>query len=316
MMLLQKNHPPEKKDHSQNQKQWAADSSVIAAVGLTGFKVVVGLTTGSLGILAEAAHSALDFIAAAMTAIAVRLSGKPADGEHPYGHGKIENLSALFETLLLLATCFWIISSAIQRIFSGKIEIEVNAWSFLVMLTSILVDLSRSRMLSRAAKRYNSQALEADALHFSTDIWSSLVVILGLVCVKISEWVPHLESLHLADSFAAIGVALIVIFLCVRLGMRTINALLDTAPAGLERKVITLVETIPGVMNCHQVRIRSSGPQLFIDLHILVDGRQSLVEAHQLTEMIEKAIQKIAPNADVTVHPEPDEFNTGSQADL
>lgn len=292
--------------HSQNHKQGAANNSVIAAFGLTAFKIIVGLMTGSLGILAEAAHSALDFVAAGMTAIAVRLAGKPADGEHPYGHGKVENLSALFETLLLLITCVWIIWSAAERILSGKIDIEVNVWSFLVMFTSIIVDISRSRMLSRAAKKYNSQALEADALHFSTDVWSSTVVILGLACVKLHDFFPSYKFLHLADSLAAIGVAIIVILLCGKLGMRTINALLDTAPEGLEKKVIALVETMPGVINCHQVRIRSSGPQIFIDLHILVDGNQTLREAHKLTEEIEAAIQQISPHSDVTVHPEPD----------
>jgi len=305
-MLFKKQVKTTMLENSQKHKQWAANSSVLAAVGLTAFKIVTGFITGSLGIIAEAAHSALDFVAAAMTAIAVRLSGKPADDEHPYGHGKIENLSALFETLLLLVTCFWIITAAFQRIHSGKIDIEVNIWSFIVMFTSIIVDISRSRMLYKAAKKYNSQALEADALHFSTDIWSSLVVILGLFCVKLSEWFPELKFLHLADSFSAIGVGMIVIFLCMKLGMRTISALLDTAPAGLEQKVIAVVEVIPGVVDCHHVRIRSSGPHLFIDFHVLVDGNQSLRDAHKLTEDIERAVQKVAPNSDVTVHPEPD----------
>lgn len=292
--------------HDQKKKQWAATSSVIAALGLTSFKIVVGSMTGSLGILAEAAHSALDFVAAAMTAVAVHISGKPADSEHPYGHGKAENLSALFETLLLLITCAWIISSALERIASGKIGIEVNSWSFIVIFTSIIVDISRSRMLSNAAKKYNSQALEADALHFSTDIWSSLVVLAGLICVKIGESFKGLGFLDYADSIAAIGVGIIVVFLCIRLGMQTINALLDTAPKGLEKNVISAVQALPGVVNCHHVRIRSSGPQLFIDLHVLVNGDQSLRAAHKLTEEIEEAVRKLASNADVTVHPEPD----------
>jgi len=148
---------------------------------------VIGILTGSLGILAEAAHSGFDLMAAIMTAAAVRFSDKPADEDHLYGHGKIENLSALLETLLLLLTCVWIMISAVGRLRSGKIDIEVSLWSFVVMLTSIGVDLSRSRMLYRAAKQFHSQALEADALHFSTDIWSSVVVILGLVSVKVGK---------------------------------------------------------------------------------------------------------------------------------
>jgi cation diffusion facilitator family transporter len=163
-----------------HEKRSVAISSVIAAVGLTGFKLIVGFATGSLGILAEAAHSGLDLMAAVMTFLAVRISGKPADPNHLYGHGKVENLSALFETLLLLVTCIWIIYEARHRLLFHTIDLEVNYWSFTVMITSIVVDISRSRMLYRAARKYNSQALEADALHFSTDIWSSGVVILGL----------------------------------------------------------------------------------------------------------------------------------------
>ena len=291
--------------HGAHEKMWAAVSSVIAAVGLTGFKIIVGLTTGSLGILAEAAHSGLDLMAAVMTFLAVRISGKPADRNHLYGHGKAENLSALFETLLLLVTCFWIIYEATHRLLFHAVVLKITFWSFAVMITSIVVDVSRSRVLYRAARKYNSQALEADALHFSTDIWSSGVVILGLVCVKISEWVPGLAFLHPADSAAAIVVGLIVVYISVRLGIRTIQALLDVAPSGIERKIISAVKVLPGVTDCHNVRVRYSGPQLFVDIHVLVDGDQTLKEAHNLTEEIERTIQKLIPNADVTVHPEP-----------
>ncbi len=280
-------------------------SSVIAAVGLTGFKIIVGFTTGSLGILAEAAHSGLDLIAAMMTFLAVRISGKPADRNHLYGHGKVENLSALFETLLLLLTCAWIIYEAIHRLSFHTIDLKVNLWSFTVMTTSIVVDVSRSRILYRTARKYNSQALEADALHFSTDIWSSAVVILGLFCVKLSEWAPNLAFLRQADSVAAMMVGLIVVYVSIQLGIRTIQALLDVAPSGLEKKIKSAVEVLPGVTDCHSVRLRYSGPQLFVDIHVLVEGNQTLKDAHNLTEEIERVIQKLVPNADVTVHPEP-----------
>jgi cation diffusion facilitator family transporter len=291
--------------HGAHEKKWAAMSSVIAAVGLTGFKIIVGLTTGSLGILAEAAHSGLDLMAALMTFLAVRISDKPADRNHLYGHGKAENLSALFETLLLLVTCFWILYEATHRLFFHPVDLKVTFWSFAVMITSIVVDVSRSRVLYRAAKKYNSQALEADALHFSTDIWSSGVVILGLICVKISRWVPGLAFLHQADSIAAILVGLIVVYISISLGIRTVQALLDVAPSGLEKKIISAVEVLPGVTDCHKVRVRYSGPQPFVDIHVLVDGNQTLKDAHNLTEEIEGIIRKLIPNADVTVHPEP-----------
>lgn len=287
------------------EKRGAAGSSVLAAVGLTSFKIVVGLTTGSLGILAEAAHSALDLIAALMTWMAVRISGKPADRDHPYGHGKVENLSALGETVLLLITCVWIIYGAVDRLIEHKIEIEVTVWSFAVMITSVVVDISRSRMLYRAARKFNSQALEADALHFSTDIWSSAVVILGLISVKLSEWVAGWGGLRYADAVAAIIVAVIVVQVSIKLGLRTTAALLDTAPAGLEETITAAVRSLPGVNDCHNVRLRYSGPKLFVDIHILVDGNQTLRAAHDLTEEIERAIQKVVPDADVTVHPEP-----------
>jgi cation diffusion facilitator family transporter len=165
------------------------------------------------------------------------------------------------------------------------------------MLTSIAVDISRSRMLARMAKKYNSQALEADALHFRTDVWSSAVVIVGLLSVKTGLW--------WGDAVAALGVSALVVWVSVQLGRRTVDALLDTAPAGMEERIAAAVSAVDGVRNCHQVRVRYSGPVMFIDLHVLVDGGQTLAEAHSLTETIEGVIQQIAPQADVTVHPEP-----------
>jgi cation diffusion facilitator family transporter len=155
---------------------------------ITGFKLIIGLLTGSLGILSEALHSALDMVAAVITYFSVRMSDKPADREHNYGHGKIENLSALIETLLLLITCIWIIYEAIHRLTSGQTVIEVTVWSYVVVISSIVIDFTRSRALLRVAKKHNSAALEADALHFSTDIWSSTVVLFGLIAYQLLGW--------------------------------------------------------------------------------------------------------------------------------
>ena len=281
----------------QQEKRGAALTSLAAAVGLTAFKFVVGALTGSLGILAEAAHSGLDLVAALMTFLAVRISGRPPDRTHLYGHGKVENLSALFETVLLLATCVWIVREAVHRLTSHTGTIEVTVWSFAVMVVSIVVAASRSRVLARTAKKYHSQALEADALHFQPDIWSSAVVILGLISAKL--------GFAAGDAVAALGVSAVVVWVSIQLGRRTIDALLDTAPAGMEQQIAALVESVPGVRNCHNIRIRESGPSLFIDLHVLVDGAQTLAQAHDLTETIESAIREISPRADVTVHPEP-----------
>ena len=298
--LVTPNHPGEV-----HEKQSVALSSLLAAVALTTLKIIVGVTTGSLGILAEAAHSGLDLVAAALTFVAVRISGRPADRGHLYGHGKVENLSALAETLLLLGTCAWIIREALHRLTTRQVEIDVTFWSFAVMATSIVVDISRSRVLARTAKKYNSQALEADALHFETDVWSSSVVILGLVCVKLGDRIPSLTWLRQADAVAALCVSALVIWVSWQLGRRTIDALLDSAPAGMEERILAAVSGVPGVQDCHNIRLRYSGSVLFIDLHVLVDGRQSLFEAHALTETIENVIQEIVPQADITVHPEP-----------
>jgi cation diffusion facilitator family transporter len=295
------------------EKTQVALSSVFAAMGLTFLKVLVGIVTGSLGILAEAAHSGLDLVAAIVTWLAVRTSGKPADQEHLYGHGKIENLSALFETFLLLLTCAWIIYEAVQRLFFKTVEVDASIWAFLVMGISIIVDYSRSRALSEAADKHRSQALEADALHFSTDIWSSGVVILGLIAIRLGDVFPDAAFLEYADPVAALGVAAIVIVVGIRLGLRTIHALLDTAPAGIDEKIKTRVEAIPGVLDCHRIRVRPSGPDYFVDVHVLLDGNQTLDEAHTLTETIESAIEEILPDADVTVHPEPIKPNRPSR---
>lgn len=292
---------------SHRHKQRVALSSLLAAVGLTAFKMVVGLLTGSLGILAEAAHSGLDLAAAGATWFAVRMAARPADEQHLYGHGKVENLSALFEAALLVATCAWIVWAALGRLIYGGVEVRVTAWSYIAMATSIMVDASRSRALGRAARAYNSQALEADALHFKTDIWSSAVVIVGLICVRAGQTFPAAAWLRNADAVAAIGVAGIALLITVRLGVRTVMALLDTAPMGMGEQIARAAESVPGVMDCHRVRLRYSGSQLFVDAHVLLDGEQTLRRAHAITEDVEIAIRRLAPEADVTVHPEPPE---------
>ncbi len=292
----------------QTDKRSAALSSVVAAVGLTSFKIVVGVLTNSLGILAEAAHSGLDLVAALMTFFAVSMSDKPADQQHQFGHGKIENLSALFETVLLLATSGWIINEAVNRLFFHPAKVQASVWSFVVMGTSIAIDYTRSRILYRAAKKYNSQALEADALHFSTDIWSSSVVILGLIGVTVARFVPSLTWMGEADAIAAMAVALIVIFISGELGWRTIQALLDAAPKGIADKIVGTVRAMPGITDCHAVRVRPSGAHWFVDLHVTMNGSMSLRAAHATTEKIEKQVHAILPGSDVTVHVEPSEM--------
>jgi cation diffusion facilitator family transporter len=302
-------------DTRNGEKRSAAMSSVVAAVFLTSMKIIVGVLTNSLGILAEATHSALDLVAALVTLFSVRKSDQPADDSHLYGHGKVENLSALVETLLLLVTCVWIIYEAIQRLFFRVVEVDASIWAFLVMVVSIFVDVTRSRILKRAAVKYHSQALEADALHFSTDVWSSSVVILGLIGVRLAEVNLRLAFLHRTDAVAALGVAVIVIYVSLQLGKRCIDGLMDAAPAGLAESIRQRVESMPGVAECHQIRVRTSGAHVFVDLHATFPGGHSLEDVHRQTEIIEAVVRELEPRADVTVHPEPAESQPGTSRD-
>src|SRR5437868_6431238 len=227
------------------EKRTVAANSVVAALVITGLKIVVGVTTGSLGILSEAAHSGLDLVAAVITFLSVRVSDKPADADHQYGHGKVENFSAFIETGLLLLTCVWIIYEAIKRLFFHHVEIEASIAAFAVMFLSMIVDYWRSRALGKIAAKYDSQALEADALHFSTDIWSSGVVVLGLLLVLVGR-TYQIAWLRDADPIAALVVAGVVVYVSWRLARRTIDALLDAAPAGVRGKIIAAVRRVDG----------------------------------------------------------------------
>ena len=289
------------------EKRSVAGNSVLAAVVITLLKIVVGITTGSLGILSEAAHSGLDLIAAVITFFSVSVSDKPADADHQYGHGKVENFSAFIETGLLLLTCVWIIYEAIERLFFRRVEIEPSMWAFVVMLTSIGVDVWRSRALGRIAQKYDSQALEADALHFSTDVWSSSVVILGLLLVMAGR-AYHIDWLRDADPLAALVVAGIVVHVSWRLARKTVDALLDAAPAGVRSKIIEAVRRVEGVIEVDRVRIRRAGNRFFADVSIGLARTVTFQHSGQVAQMVTGAVHSVLPDADVTVNsiPRPD----------
>ncbi len=280
-----------------NEKSKVAARSFLAAIFLTSFKLIVGFTTGSLGIISEGVHSFFDLLAAGMTLIAVRYSDKPADYNHHYGHGKIENLSALIETLLLLITCGWIVYEAVHRLSTGKLDIEINFWSFFVIVTSIAIDFIRSRALSKAAKKFNSQALEADALHFSSDILSSFVVLVGLAA--------YTFNFRAADSISSIIVAFVVVVVSYRLGKRAINVLLDAAPRGINEKVKKIIQDMKIVHDVHDIKIRNSGPDIFIEMNIHLEGDTLLQDAHKIASAIEEEIQSKVKNSIVHIHMEP-----------
>jgi cation diffusion facilitator family transporter len=284
------------RDKMNAEKHSVAFLSVLAAVGLTGSKALIGLLTGSLGILSEALHSGLDLVAAVMTLIAVRTSARPADADHHFGHGKIENLSALGETALLLITCGWIIYEAFHRLLGATVVVEVNIWSYIVVVGSIIVDYSRSRALSRVARKTRSQALEADALHFSTDIWSSAVVFIGLIGAQLGYLA--------ADAIAALFVAVIVIGVSYRLGRRSIDVLLDKAPEGLADAIRRKSLETPEVLDAHDIRVRSSGTETFVELSLHLDPTLTLEDAHAITHKVAERLRGISEGLNVQIHTE------------
>src|SRR5258708_22741664 len=203
------------------EKRAVALNSLLAAIAITFLKLLVGISTRSLGIISEAAHSGLDFIAALITLLSVRVSDKPADADHQYGHGKVENFSAFIETGLLLVTCVWIVWEAVRRLLFHDVHIQPTVAAFAVMFLSMVLDYWRSGKLKKIASKYDSQALEADALHFSTDVWSSGVVILGLALVMAGERlsIPWLSK---ADPIALLCVAMSFVCVSCRLTLQTI----------------------------------------------------------------------------------------------
>lgn len=288
-------------------KRSAALSSVFAAVAITFLKLLTGLLTGSLGMLSEAAHSAVDLVAATITLLSVRVSDRPPDEQHNYGHGKIESLSAFFETVLMLVSCLWIVGQSLHRmIFRNHLALAFSVWPFVVLLLSIAVDYFRSRSLQRVATQFRSEALEADAIHFSTDIWSSLAVLLGLAATFAGQhW--HITSLELADPIAAILVASIILRVGWRLARRTMDTLLDATPAQFQtrRDMARDLAAIDGVLSVERVRTRRSGANYFADVTLALPRNLTFQRSEQLTRAATEAVQRHLPGADVVVHSVP-----------
>jgi cation diffusion facilitator family transporter len=287
----------------------AALTSVAAAFSITLLKLLTGFLTGSLGMLSEAAHSAIDLIASGITLLAVRASDRPADEEHNYGHGKLESLSAAFETILMVLSCVWITHEALHRIrHHAHLALRWSVWPFVVLLLSIAVDYTRSRNLHRVAQKHRSDALEADAVHFRTDIWSSAAVFLGLLATFAGERL-HLPALEFADPIAALVVALVILSVTWRLARNTIDALLDATPpevrAQLRRDLVHDLYAIPGVLSVERTRLRRSGPNYFVDLTLGLPRNLTFQRAEQLTLAATQAVQRLLPKADVVIHTVP-----------
>ena len=285
------------------EKRLAALGSVGSAVVLVTLKVILAAVTGSLGILSEALHSILDLVAAVITYLSVRVADKPADADHLYGHGKVESFSAFVETGLLLLTALYIIGEAFDRLLFRTVHIRPSLTAIGILALGMGIDFVRARALRRVAKKYPSEALEADALHFSTDVWSTFVVILGIT----GAWLGMrfgVPWLGMMDAVAALGVAGVIIWIGSRLGKRTIDALLDVAPHGLRERIINAVDETEGVLQTERVRVRRAGQRYFVDVTISVPRTASLEQAHAASDAVERNIERIVP-ADVVVHVEP-----------
>ena len=282
----------------QSEKEQVALTSIAASAGLTVAKAIVGVMTGSLAILSEAGHSAIDLGATIMTYVAVRVSGKPADEEHHYGHGKVEAITALAETALLFLLSGVVIWEAAKRLIEHEQHmVEATVWAFAVILASIAVDYFRARSLTRVAKETQSHALEADALHFSSDLWASLAVLVGLAGVRFGLW--------WADSIAALAVAVLVCVAGWRLGRRTINMLIDVAPAGAAATITAIASKVPGVVKVEQVRARAVGEKTFIDLTVAVSRTLPLDRVSALKEAVVAALRNGMPGAEPIVTTDP-----------
>src|SRR5690242_11308839 len=289
--------------NTRSAKQMAALDSVGSAVILLALKTFLTASTGSLGVLSEALHSTLDLIAAIITYLSVRVSDRPADADHTYGHGKVENFSAFLETGLLILTAAYIIWEAVQRLFFRQITIRPSLLAIGILGIALGIDLLRSRALGRVAREHLSEAPEADALHFSTDVWSTSVVILGVAMTWVGQRFG-LSWLRYADPIAALGVAAVVIWVAARLGRRTAEALLDTAPAGLQERVAHAVEELEGVLNTERVRVRRAGNRHFVDVTVSIPRALSFEQVHAISDAVERRVEEIIP-ADVMVHMEP-----------
>ena len=298
---------PEAEATNHAAKLRAALSSVLAALGITALKLFAGVLTGSLGMISDAAHSGVDLIAAAITFFSIRIADRPADENHNYGHGKVESLSAFVEMVIMLGSSVWILTEAILRIVNRQhLTLTVSVIPFLVLLLSIAVDFTRSRNLRAIAKQHNSEALEADALHYSTDIWSSCAVLIGLAASFAGRhW--NIPALELADPIAAIIVSLIILNVCWQLALRTIAALTDATPAetATRKDLVQSLINIDGVLSVERLRTRRSGPNYFADVTLGMPRSVTFQRSEQITAAATEAVQRLLPGADVVIHSVP-----------
>jgi cation diffusion facilitator family transporter len=286
------------------EKKFAAALSVTAAGVMTTLKLIVGLLTGSLGMLSDAAHSGIDLAGATLTLLSVRISDKPADEDHPYGHAKIENISAFIETFLMLASSVWITAEAIIRIFIRPVSLRYSVWPLLVLGLSMSVDFWRSRRLKAVAARYHSEALSADALHFASDIWCSAAVFIGL-CAAWTGSVFNIPWLRFADPIAAIIVSIIILHFGWRLAWRTVGTLTDSVSPETRHRVLDELSRTEGVLSVDQARMRRAGAKYFADFTLSLSRQLTFQRAEDLVRDATSAVHRVIPGADVVIHTVP-----------
>ncbi len=286
------------------EKRRVALHSMLAAASMTILKLAAGLVSGSLGVLSDAAHSALDLAGATLTFFSVRVSDKPADEDHTYGHGKVENISSLAEAGLMVVSCAWIIREAASRILSRRVELHHSLWPVLVLLASIAIDYWRSQQLRAVARRTGSPALAMDAFHFASDIWSTLAVLAGLGL----SWLGlqfDIRWLRYADPVAAIVVSLMILRITFSLTRETLGVLMDQISADVRRQIVNQVERVPGVLAVEQARVRRAGAAHFADLTIALPRHFTFEHTGELVRAATEAVHCTLPDADVVIHTVP-----------
>jgi cation diffusion facilitator family transporter len=284
-------------NESNRKKINVAYSSIIGALFIVLIKTIATIQSGSLAVLSELFHSSTDLIASLATVIAIKYSAKPPDSKHNYGHEKVESFSALFQVLILIAMCVYVLYEAIERIIHPP-ELSINIFTFSAIAICIIIDYSRAKALKKVAKETKSQALEADALHFSSDIWSSIVVLFSMVF-------SYYNVSILFDPLSAIIVAMIIIYTTFNLTIKAFNSLMDGVPAGLTDKIRNTILSVKEVESIESLRIRASGSKTYIDMTILISRLLSFAHTHSIIDNVESNVKKMVPDSDVVIHFEP-----------
>jgi len=275
----------------------AAKKGIFAGALLATVEVIGGLISGSLGLISSAFNTLIDFVAAIITFFAVREGSKPPDEIHMYGHEKAESAAAIGEILLLFIVCSWIAYNAFLRLTSGEVYIELFWIALGINFISIFIDLFAYLSLKLASKKRRSEAMEAGALHFMNDLLIAIVVILGLALYRFGLWY--------ADSIAALGIVVFILYSSFNVVRDSFAVLMDVAPRGVVEQLREQILGVEGVEDCHQVRVRRAGSKFFVDAHVEIEGHIPLNQAHSIASRIEEKIVTVFPNSDVLIHTEP-----------